>query len=91
MERTILAREGGKVWRVLACLLVVSCLWSTLPASLAQDLHAPRPIAGMDSVFLEELTWMEVRDAIQAGKTAVIVGTGGLEQNGPYVAIGKHN
>src|SRR5439155_16568006 len=54
-------------------------------------MHAPRPIAGIDSIFMEELTWMEVRDAIHAGKTTVIVGTGGLEQNGPYVAVGKHN
>jgi len=40
---------------------------------------------------MEELTWMEVRDAIKEGKTTVIVATGGIEQNGPFVAIGKHN
>ena len=34
---------------------------------------------------------METRDAIKAGKTTVIIGTGGLEQNGPYNANGKHN
>ena len=34
---------------------------------------------------------MEVRDAIRGGKTTVIVPTGGLEQNGPYTATGKHN
>jgi creatinine amidohydrolase/Fe(II)-dependent formamide hydrolase-like protein len=34
---------------------------------------------------------MEVRDAIKAGKTTAIIGTGGIEQNGPYVATGKHN
>lgn len=34
---------------------------------------------------------MEVRDAIAAGKTTVVIGTGGVEQNGPYVAGGKHN
>ena len=62
-----------------------------VPGSLAQELQAPRPIAALDSVFLEELTWMEVRDAIQAGKTTVIVATGGIEPNGPYVALGKHN
>jgi creatinine amidohydrolase/Fe(II)-dependent formamide hydrolase-like protein len=45
----------------------------------------------VDTVFTEEMTWMEVRDAIAAGKTTVIVGTGGLEQNGPHVATGKHN
>ena len=43
------------------------------------------------SVFIEELTWVEVRDAIKAGKSTVIFPTGGTEQNGPHMAIGKHN
>src|SRR5919108_388556 len=44
-----------------------------------------------DSVFLEDLTWIEVRDAIGAGKTTVIIPTGGTEQNGPHMVLGKHN
>jgi creatinine amidohydrolase len=44
-----------------------------------------------NSVFLEDLTWTEVRDAIASGKTTVIVPTGGTEQNGPHMALGKHN
>jgi creatinine amidohydrolase/Fe(II)-dependent formamide hydrolase-like protein len=55
------------------------------------DLNAPRPIDARDSVWIEELTWMEVRDALRAGKTTAIIATGGLEQNGPYTATGKHN
>ena len=55
------------------------------------DIDAPRPIPAIDSVFIEELTWVEVRDALEAGKTTAIVATGGIEQNGPYVATGKHN
>ncbi len=55
------------------------------------DPNMPRPIAARDSVWIEELTWLEVRDAIKAGKTTAIVATGGIEQNGPYVATGKHN
>jgi creatinine amidohydrolase/Fe(II)-dependent formamide hydrolase-like protein len=51
----------------------------------------PRPIDAVDSVWLEELTWLEVRDAVRAGKTTIIVPTGGMEQNGPYLATGKHN
>lgn len=43
------------------------------------------------SVYIEELTWTEVRDAIKAGKTTVILGTGGTEQNGPHMVLGKHN
>lgn len=55
------------------------------------ELNAPRPIAALDSVWTEELTWMEVRDAIKAGKTTGLILTGGVESNGPYLATGKHN
>jgi creatinine amidohydrolase len=50
-----------------------------------------RPIAAHDSLFLEELTWLEIRDALKSGKTTAIIATGGIEQNGPYLATGKHN
>jgi creatinine amidohydrolase len=50
-----------------------------------------RPIDAVDTVWIEEMTWLEVRDALKAGKTTVIVPTGGVEQNGPYLATGKHN
>ncbi|MCA1584289.1 MAG: creatininase family protein [Acidobacteria bacterium] len=33
---------------------------------------------------------MDVRDAMKAGKTTVIIGTGGIEPNGPWLALGKH-
>ena len=55
------------------------------------ELRMPRPVDALNSVWIEELTWIEVRDAIAAGKTTVIIPTGGIEQNGPYVATGKHN
>lgn len=56
-----------------------------------ETLRAPRPIEAIESVWLEELTWMEIRDRIADGATTAIVSTGGIEQNGPYVAMGKHN
>jgi creatinine amidohydrolase len=43
------------------------------------------------TVFLEDLTWTELRDEIRAGKTTIIVPIGGTEQNGPHMALGKHN
>jgi len=43
------------------------------------------------TLFLEDLTWMELRDDIRAGKTTIIVPIGGTEQNGPHMALGKHN
>ena len=41
--------------------------------------------------FIEAMTWTEVRDAIQGGRKAVIIPTGGTEQNGPHMILGKHN
>lgn len=55
------------------------------------EMNAPRPIAALDSVWMEQLTWMEVRDAIKAGKTTALILTGGVESNGPHLATGKHN
>src|ERR1700687_3865871 len=43
-----------------------------------------------DTVLLEDLTWTEVRDAVRSGKTTIIIPSGGTEQNGPHMALGKH-
>ena len=51
----------------------------------------PNPLPPPDTVWIEEMTWMDVRDAIAAGKTTAIVPTGGVEPNGPWLALGKHN
>lgn len=48
-------------------------------------------LARPGSVFVEELTWTELRDDVRAGKTTVIVPAGGTEQSGPHIALGKHN
>ncbi|WP_231715019.1 creatininase family protein [Enhydrobacter aerosaccus] len=37
------------------------------------------------------MTWTEVRDALGAGTTTVIIPVGGTEQSGPHLALGKHN
>ena len=52
---------------------------------------APRAGGGaIPSVFVADLTWTEVRDAIAAGKTTALYYAGSTEQNGPGVALGKH-
>ncbi len=60
-------------------------------AAYRAEMAAPREIEALNSVWIEELTWMEVRDAIREGKTTAIIPTGGIEPNGPWVATGKHN
>jgi creatinine amidohydrolase/Fe(II)-dependent formamide hydrolase-like protein len=63
----------------------------TIRAQGQQRVDAVRPIDAGVSLWAEELTWMEIRDLVKAGTTTIIIGTGGVEQNGPYVAGGKHN
>jgi creatinine amidohydrolase/Fe(II)-dependent formamide hydrolase-like protein len=58
-----------------------------LLGALTPTAHAAVPA----SVFIEDLTWIELRDLVAAGETTVIVPIGGTEQNGPHMAIGKHN
>jgi creatinine amidohydrolase len=52
---------------------------------------APNPLPPADTVWIEEMTWLDVRDALAAGKTTVIIPAGGIEPNGPWIALGKHN
>lgn len=52
---------------------------------------APNPLPPANTVWIEEMTWMDVRDAMKAGKKTVIISTGGIEPNGPWLALGKHN
>ena len=60
-------------------------------AARREAMAEPRPIDAMESLWIEELTWMELRDAIQDGHTTALVLTGGVESNGPHLAAGKHN
>ena len=43
------------------------------------------------TVFLDDLTWIELKSQLQAGKTTIIVPVGGTEQSGPHIVLGKHN
>ncbi len=44
-----------------------------------------------EHVFMEDMTWVEVDQAIKAGTDKVLIPTGGTEQNGPHLVLGKHN
>jgi creatinine amidohydrolase len=58
---------------------------------LALVLSAAIASAQTRSVYVEDLTWPELRDAIAAGTSSTIIMTGGIEQNGPHMAFIKHN
>jgi len=44
-----------------------------------------------ETVALEDLTWTELRARVRGGTTTVLLPIGGTEQNGPHMALGKHN
>ncbi len=68
--------------RVRVALLVAAALGG------APGLPAAPPVA---SSYLEELTWVELRERIEKGNTTILVPIGGTEQNGPHMVLGKHN
>jgi creatinine amidohydrolase len=49
------------------------------------------PAHAQDGVFIDDLTSTELRALVRAGKTTALVPIGGTEQNGPHMALGKHN
>ncbi len=49
------------------------------------------PLPPTTTVWLEEMTWIDVREALKAGKINIIISTGGMEPNGPWLVTGKHN
>ena len=47
--------------------------------------------AASTSVFVEDLTSLELKELVASGTTTVLIPIGGTEQNGPHMAMGKHN
>jgi creatinine amidohydrolase/Fe(II)-dependent formamide hydrolase-like protein len=79
------------ILRIVSLCLPAALLLAAIPDPVAPDPNSPRPIEAVESVFIEDLTWMEVRDAMKQGVDTVLIATGGVEQNGPYLVTGKHN
>jgi creatinine amidohydrolase len=56
------------------------------------DVPSPKAAATQgQEIFLENMTWQEVRDALKNGSTRILIPTAGTEQNGPHVVLGKHH
>ena len=54
-------------------------------------LAAPIRTAVPATVYLEDMTWLEIKAALDAGKRGVIIPTAGQEQKGPHMVEGKHH
>jgi creatinine amidohydrolase len=69
---------------VLSSVVVITVLEMAFPQ---KSLTAPIP----DTVEMADMTWVEVRSAIAQGYTVAIVPSGGIEQNGTHMVLGKHD
>jgi len=69
-----------------AVIALAVILWTPGPG-MAQVTPIPQPL---NSVFIGDLTWDEIRDHLAEGKTSAIIATAGTEQNGPHMVMGKH-
>lgn len=49
------------------------------------------PLLLPEQVYMEDMTWMEMRQALTTGFDTVLIPTGGTEQNGAHMVLGKHN
>src|SRR4051812_44958145 len=56
-------------------------------AAISRPLTAPVP----STVHMTDMTWVEVMSALERGSKTVIVPSGGIEQNGPHMVLGKHD
>ena len=76
----------------MRCVLLLTAIALFLSvAAFAAPPAATEHSGGAQSVYIEDLTWPEVKAAIAAGKTTAIIYAGSTEQNGPHMALGKHN
>ncbi|MDX2258495.1 MAG: creatininase family protein [Hyphomicrobiaceae bacterium] len=65
------------------------CLAPLVPRASADSAGISATRAG--TLSIEAMTSPEVAAAIRAGRRTIILPTGGIEQNGPHLALGKHN
>ena len=67
-------------------MLAHALAWLLLPFAIVAG--AAR---AQDSVFIDDLTSTELQAQVRDGRTIALVPIGGTEQNGPHMALGKHN
>lgn len=68
--------------------LMLMLALSSMGTGVATAADSP---SASSSVYIDDLTWTELRDRMAAGSTTVLIPIGGTEQSGPHIALGKHN
>jgi len=76
-------KPRSRVIVLLILLIFIELVWINTHASI--EALSPK------SVFLEELTSPEIKQRIESGYDTLLIPTGGIEQNGMHLVLGKHN
>ncbi len=79
------SREKGFIF----ALVLIFCI-ANYSVFLMLDQRAQAKSNVLPSVHIEDLTWTEVQRSLDQGYDTIIIPTGGTEQNGPHLVIGKH-
>ncbi len=83
-EKTMRGTHWLKPGLLLSCAAGVIALGAF---AAVRPLTAPPP----QTLDIADMTWMDLRSAIAHGAATAIVPSGGVEQNGPHMILGKHD
>ncbi len=95
--RTLRTNLSTQPAAAFSTLLVFCAIAVVMTVTVTHQPLEAQPLAFGDSektsgsVFLEELTSPEVQTKLDSGFDMVIIPTGGTEQNGRHLILGKHN
>jgi len=85
MVRVVNKNPRRSLWLTVALSVLAGAV---LAMTFSQKtLTAPMP----GTVEMADMTWVQVRSAIQHGYTIAIVPSGGIEQNGAHMVLAKHD
>lgn len=87
--RILKSEKNVKAFRI--ALVSITSLFIAYLALFAWERFVLANQFQLPSVHMEDLTWTEIQKAQQKGYDTILIPTGGTEQNGPHVILGKHN
>lgn len=81
-------QNSGRKWVFILCgIAFLTSAYVTINMTKKSQAQA----VSLPSLHLEDLAWTEVAAAQQQGFDTIIIPTGGTDQNGAHVILGKHN
>lgn len=87
----IYSRNTKPLWAISSLLMISIFIGIVYSGLIIMDKSATYRNQIPQTVHIEDLTWSEVNAALHKGYDRIIIPTGGVEQNGRHMILGKHN